>query len=51
MGKKKGLVLHYEYRVEVRYGKEKLEECIERMIEAKKKNIKMAVCNCPDHSV
>lgn len=51
MKKKKNPLFHSEYRVEVRYGNEKLEECIERMIETKKKNIKAAICNSAEGSL
>lgn len=51
MGEKRKLVLRSEYRVEVRYGNEKLEDCIEKMIEARKKNIKQEICNSRKDSV
>lgn len=51
MKEKKDLLLRSEYHVEVHYGNEKLEECIERMIETKKKNIKAAICNFAEDSL
>lgn len=51
MKEKKEPLLHSEYRVEVHYGKEKLEECIGKMIEAKKKNIKATICNSTSDSL
>lgn len=49
--KKKKLILSSEYSVKVNYGSEKLENCIERMVEAKRKNIKTQICNSKRESL
>lgn len=51
MEKKKKVVLSSEYSVKVNFGTEKLEECIERMVESKRKNIKSQVCNSEKDSL
>lgn len=51
MEKKKRMVLSSEYSVKVNYGSEKLENCIERMIDTKRKNMKKQICNSEQESL
>ena len=51
MKKNKKLVLRSEYQVKVNYGTENLEKCIERMVDAKRKNIKTQICNSEKDSI
>lgn len=51
MEKKKKLALSSEYSVKVNFGSEKLENCIERMIETKRKNMKKQICNSKSESL
>ena len=44
MEKKKLLVVSSEYSVKVRFGKEKLEHCIQQMLDAKRKNMQEQIC-------
>lgn len=51
MAERKELVVSSEYHVVVKYGRERLEDCIEKMLQDKEKNIKIINCNSENHSV